>query len=422
MNETQSDLIVKIFNYLSDNIYNQLDTLKLGEIFDKPHHEIINWLQVLEKEQELFKLVERAKIQLEFTKEGNQILENGSLEVIAYEAVPPGEAGIGLNILKKLVSPSVRKSGMSKAIKNGWLKVVPESCNVVRLVQEVEDEIRIQLKIVKSGGILDDFSLFELKKRKLLIQKTEKYFLIHRGKDCSKEICDSLRSRIFPISSGYLHPLLKMRSELRSILLEMGFSELPSISYLIDPDPNQIGAKMLQEIYSKGKIFHPTKLFVINRKVHFQTEKVKATRIRNTIVESHQVELLLADYDLSLGNLIAIIKELLRKLGIVKICFKPCYNPEMKPSLKAVSLYKASKKYEEVGTGGIFRPDLLSVLKASENLRVMRWGFSMENVFAIQNGMLMKNINKLIGNRVDLQTMYNNNNSKISNRNGNILC
>lgn len=35
-----------------------------------------------------------------------------------------------------------------------------------------------------------------------------------------------------PPSSGFLHPLLKVRAEFRQIFLEMGFSEMPTNNYI----------------------------------------------------------------------------------------------------------------------------------------------------------------------------------------------
>ena len=35
-----------------------------------------------------------------------------------------------------------------------------------------------------------------------------------------------------PVNGGYMHPLLKVRSEFRKILLSMGFSEMPTNQYV----------------------------------------------------------------------------------------------------------------------------------------------------------------------------------------------
>lgn len=95
----------------------------------------------------------------------------------------------------------------------------------------------------------------ELKSRKLLVSKTTKYFVIQRGtqyapkrREQIKEITlDVLEQHLdldsnqwtgpeikplnfnakgAAVSHGSLHPLMKMRHEMRRILLDMGFEEM----------------------------------------------------------------------------------------------------------------------------------------------------------------------------------------------------
>lgn len=52
------------------------------------------------------------------------------------------------------------------------------------------------------------------------------------------------------------------------------------------------------------------------------------------LAEFHQVEGFIADYDLSLGDLIGIIAKFFQKIGIPDVKFKPAYNPYTEPSLE----------------------------------------------------------------------------------------
>jgi hypothetical protein len=54
------------------------------------------------------------------------------------------------------------------------------------------------------------------------------------------------------------------------------------------------------------------------------------------LCEFHQVEGLVADYDLSLGDLIGIIETFFKKIGITQLRFKPAFNPYTEVRILAV--------------------------------------------------------------------------------------
>ena len=53
-----------------------------------------------------------------------------------------------------------------------------------------------------------------------------------------------------------------------------------------------------------------------------------------------KVEGLIADYNLTLGNLIGMLAEFFGKIGIQKLRFKPAYNPYTEPSLEIFSYHE----------------------------------------------------------------------------------
>lgn len=76
------------------------------------------------------------------------------------------------------------------------------------------------------------------------------------------------------------------------------------------------------------------KYFSIDRV--FRNETTDATHL----AEFHQIEGVVADYGLNLGNLMGIIQEFFKKLNIKKLRFKPAYNPYTEPSMEIFSYHE----------------------------------------------------------------------------------
>ncbi|KAM4748276.1 phenylalanine--tRNA ligase alpha subunit [Rhinophrynus dorsalis] len=268
--------------------------------------------------------------------------------------------------------------------------------------------------------------------------------------------------------AGHLHPLLKVRTQFRQIFLEMGFTEMPTNNYiessfwnfdalfqpqqhpardqhdtffLQDPElatefpmeylervkkvhseggygsqgykydwsileakknllrthTTAVSARMLYKL-AQEKQFTPVKYFSIDRV--FRNETLDATHL----AEFHQIEGVVADYGLTLGDLMGILKEFFTKLGITKLRFKPAYNPYTEPSMEVFSYHEGLKKWVEVGNSGLFRPELLLPMGLPEGVSVLGWGLSLERPTMIRYG--IKNIRELVGHRVNLQMVY----------------
>lgn len=85
-----------------------------------------------------------------------------------------------------------------------------------------------------------------------------------------------------------------------------------------------ISANMLYKLAQSMKDtseFKPAKFFSIDRV--FRNEAVDATHL----AEFHQVEGVVADYNITLGDLIGFMDIFFRKMGITQLRFKPAYNP-----------------------------------------------------------------------------------------------
>ncbi|OAD53197.1 Phenylalanine--tRNA ligase alpha subunit B [Eufriesea mexicana] len=269
---------------------------------------------------------------------------------------------------------------------------------------------------------------------------------------------------------GHLHPLLKVRSEFRKIFLEMGFTEMPTNNYvessfwnfdaLFQPqqhpardahdtffiaDPSHstnfnmeymdkvkkvhseggygslgyrydwkieeaqknvlrthttaVSARMLYKLTQEGE-FKPVKYFSIDRV--FRNETLDATHL----AEFHQIEGVIADYNLTLGDLIGVLYEFFKKLGITQLQFKPAYNPYTEPSMEIFCFHEGLEKWIEIGNSGMFRPEMLLPMGLPEDVRVIAWGLSLERPTMIKYG--INNIRDLVGPKVDLEMVYNN--------------
>uniref|UniRef100_A0A669F3X2 Phenylalanine--tRNA ligase alpha subunit n=1 Tax=Oreochromis niloticus TaxID=8128 RepID=A0A669F3X2_ORENI len=240
---------------------------------------------------------------------------------------------------------------------------------------------------------------------------------------------------------GHLHPLMKVRTQFRQIFLEMGFTEMPTNNFIESSfwnfdslfQPQQHPARdqhdtfflsdpahahqfpqdyleRVKKVHSEGgygsqgykydwKIeeaqknilrthttavsarmlyklaqqkFTPVKYFSIDRV--FRNETLDATHL----AEFHQIEGVVADYGLTLGDLMGVLHQFFTKLGL--------------------------KKWVEVGNSGVFRPEMLLPMGLPEGVSVIAWGLSLERPTMIKYG--INNIRELVGHKVNLQMVY----------------
>ncbi|KAL2918990.1 Phenylalanyl-tRNA synthetase, beta subunit, cytoplasmic [Polyrhizophydium stewartii] len=270
--------------------------------------------------------------------------------------------------------------------------------------------------------------------------------------------------------SGHLHPLLKVRDEFRAIFLEMGFSEMPTNKYVESSfwnfdalfQPQQHPARdshdtfflsepattdrfpadyleRVKDVHSNGgygsigygyqwdpkeasklvlrthttaissnllyqlaqqKEFKPVKWFSIDKV--FRNETLDATHL----AEFHQIEGVIADRGLTLGNLIGVLHGFFKKLGMEKLRFKPAYNPYTEPSMEIFAWHDGLGKWVEIGNSGMFRPEMLLPMGLPEDVSVIAWGLSTERPTMIKYG--INNIRELVGHKLDLDMVARN--------------
>jgi len=128
----------------------------------------------------------------------------------------------------------------------------------------------------------------------------------------------------------------------------------------------------------------------------FRNETLDATHL----AEFFQVEGLIADYNLSLADLIGVIKEFFARIGITGIQFKPTYNPYTEPSMEIHGYSPAIGKVMELGNSGVFRPEMLRPMGLPEGVSVIAWGMGLERQTLLKYG--MDNIRDLSGHKLKL--------------------
>ena len=430
------------------------------------------------------------------TSEGQNYLEKGTPEGQVYAYVKEkGEVAQGA-LMKDL--GAVGKIGFGHAMKAGWVALDKATKMVTASAESINDEIQRMLAEVNAPGSIEEVKVNTdmLKKRKLIAAggKDSSYFQVAKGpafapsrqkleSDLTVDLLkdDAWKTKTFkpynwnalgkPEKQGALHPLLKVRSQFRRILIEMGFEEMPtnnfvsnsfwnfdslfqpqqhpardahdtffvkspektvdwpddylervkemhehggseSIGWRYDWDIEEakknilrthttaVSSRMLYQLAQNPEGFKPKKYFSIDRV--FRNENVDATHL----AEFHQVEGLVADYNLSLGDLIGTITEFFKKIGITNLRFKPAYNPYTEPSMEIFGYHPLLKKWTEIGNSGIFRPEMLLPMGLPPDVRVIAWGLSLERPTMIQYG--VKNIRDLFGHKVTLQHIVDN--------------
>jgi phenylalanyl-tRNA synthetase alpha chain len=179
-----------------------------------------------------------------------------------------------------------------------------------------------------------------------------------------------------------------------SIGYRYDFKREEALKNLLRTHTTAVSSQMLYKLANQPGGFKPARYYSIDRV--FRNETMDATHL----CEFHQVEGLVADYDLSLGDLIGTIETFFKKIGINQLRFKPAFNPYTEPSMEIFGYHPDLKKWTEIGNSGMFRPEMLEPMGLPPNVRVIAWGLSLERPTMIKYR--IKNIRDLFGHKVDL--------------------
>ncbi|RYP45349.1 hypothetical protein DL768_008286 [Monosporascus sp. mg162] len=169
-----------------------------------------------------------------------------------------------------------------------------------------------------------------------------------------------------------------------------------SLRLVLRTHTTAISSKMLYKLASRKRDGRPppARYFSIDRV--FRNESVDATHL----AEFHQVEGVIADYNLTLGGLMEFMDIFFGKMGITDLKYKPAYNPYTEPSMEIFSYHKGLGKLIEIGNSGMFRPEMLESMGLPRDMKVYGWGISLERPTMIRFG--ISNIRELLGHKVNL--------------------
>ncbi|KAI0104205.1 phenylalanyl-tRNA synthetase alpha chain [Nemania sp. FL0031] len=441
--------------------------------------------------------IQRDEVHLE--SEGELIASHGSHEARVFEALRAAVDGLTIQELEKTIGDkNIAKLGQGKAFRDKWITKTKDG-KLKANTDSIHDAAQEQLLSIKTSRTVPDQKvLADLKKRKLVRVQKVIDFKIDKGPNFALEIpeeatdltaemlaTDAWKTATFkPYNfealgadqrTGALHPLNKVRAEIRNIFFEMGFEEMPTDNFVescfwnfetlfvpqqhpardlqdtfYTSDPLTAGMPSDHTLWEDVKAIHqdgkygsigyrypwsgdealrlvlrthttsvsanmlyklaatkgpdgrppPTRYFSIDRV--FRNESVDNTHL----AEFHQVEGIIADYDLTLGGLMAFMDLFFGKMGITGLKYKPAYNPYTEPSMEIFSYHAGLGKIVEIGNSGMFRPEMLEALGLPKEMRVYGWGLSLERPTMIRYG--INNIRELLGHKVDLNFVQKN--------------
>lgn len=183
---------------------------------------------------------------------------------------------------------------------------------------------------------------------------------------------------------------------------QYNWCEQESLRNVLRTHTTAVTARMLYKLAEEHKQsgtpkFNPAKFFSIDRV--FRNETLDATHL----AEFNQVEGVVVDEGLTLGDLMGVLKAFFEKLGMSQLRFKPAYNPYTEPSMEIFSYHSGLRKWVEVGNSGVFRPEMLTALGLPESVTAIAWGLSLERPTMIKYK--IDNIRELVGHKVNIQAV-----------------
>jgi len=186
------------------------------------------------------------------TSEGTDCANKGSPEAIVFNAVPGN--GISVANLSAAVGKDIFGPGSANCMKNKWLK--NENKMYFPLLSSITDTVQMDMRLVLAGTPLESGKYKDYSKRKLVTERKRKVYMITKGPSFALQrggpkatdlTEDMLRSGAWAeasfkpynwnamgptLTTGALHPLMKFKAEVRSVLLNMGFNEMPTNRYV----------------------------------------------------------------------------------------------------------------------------------------------------------------------------------------------
>ena len=338
------------------------------------------------------------------------------------------------------LAPAERSIGLRWAKVKGLVEIENGALRPSKAKEDADaiaKELRDCFDEIKAKGTLGNLVMLEeFMERKLVLRKAAKRIMVRSsGKPYVAETGFDLNVPGADAPMGRMHPITRMTKRMRSIMLELGFTEmeggivessfwnfdalfqpqdhpareladtfyldgeepLPEDSALVSRvkeshengwkykwNPKEamrrvlrthttaLSARCIASIHDK----RPRKSFAIGRV--FRNE---ATDYKH-LAEFHQVEGIIAWEGAKFTDLLGILQEFYRKLGFEKIRFRPSFFPYTEPSLEIEVYFEDRKQWMELGGAGIMRPEVSEPLAGI--YPVLAWGLSLERPLMLE--------------------------------------
>ncbi|KUO40937.1 MAG: hypothetical protein APZ16_01135 [Candidatus Hadarchaeum yellowstonense] len=306
-----------------------------------------------------------------------------------------------------------------------------------RKLVEIQEEIKRELGISELGRLALETGI-ELVEE--ISELTHEMLVSGRWREVRLKKYDVTAPGV-PIYPGKAHPLQQMIEELREILLEMGFVEIKS--RIVESEFWNFDALFqaqdhpAREIHDSFSLSRPRQTSLpppdlLNRvvrahergvagstgwKYKFNTDvsrrpvlcsQTTAATVRylsshpdppakvfcidrvyrhekidyKHLAEFYQAEGIVMDKGLTLRDMLGYLKQIMVKLGLPKIRFRPGYFPYTEPSVEADVYFPEKKEWLEILGAGMFRPELLRPLGI--RYPVLAWGIGFSRLSMIR--------------------------------------
>ena len=432
------------------------DAPHLAKLLDTTPEAVVQWAHLAQGKG--LATVERLVVkEFVYSEEGHAYLKNGLPETQLFRFILPGTtlANLQKHEAFRIGFGQLRKKGLIKVDSNSIVKIPGTSTDedeaalanptasdprtkelIKRGILQESETVRYVIAITPAGHALSKEGL-DLREesgtltREQILTGTWKTAILRRY-DVSK-----LPKKAYP---GKIHPYQRIISEMREILLEMGFTELYggivqqsywNFDALFQPQDHP--AREMQDTfylketlplpkgYEKVKAMHETggetsstgwggvwkkekaeqcvlrthtTSVSIQHLANNPTPPVKAFCVgrvyrRETIDPTHlaefeQLEGIVMDEGVTFGNLLGILREFYNRMGFESVRFKPSYYPYTEPSLDA-EVYVEGIGWMEMGGAGVFREEVTAPLGI--NYPVLAWGLGVSRIAMLRLGL-----------------------------------
>ena len=432
------------------------DAPHLAKLLDAIPEAVVQWAHLAQDKG--LATVERLVVkEFLYSEEGHAYVKHGLPETQLFRFILPGTtlADLQKHEAFRIGFGQLRKKGLIKVDGNSVVKIpgVSTDADETALNNPAASDPRTK-ELIKRGILQESETV-----RYVIAITPVGYALSKKGLDLREESGTLTREQILSGSwktanlrrydvtklpkkayPGKIHPYQRIISEMREILLEMGFEELyggivqqsywnfdalfqpqdhparemQDTFYLKETLPLPPGYEKVKAMHESGgetsstgwggvwkeekaeqcvlrthttsvSIQHlannpnpPVKAFCIGRV--YRRETIDTTHL----AEFEQLEGIVMDEGVTFGNLLGILREFYNRMGFESVRFKPSYYPYTEPSLDA-EVYVEGIGWMEMGGAGVFREEVTAPLGI--NYPVLAWGLGVSRIAMLRLGL-----------------------------------